>query len=324
MIPTSTLGSDAVPKRRKPTNRKSSDASSPKRIVIRYKQFEDIEKDITECKETSRDTGEPQCMALEGQTGVGKTTIVKEFSRRYPAYDVEDRTIVPVLYVETPSPATVKDMAITMLTALGDPLPGHGTTATLNYRLSHLIRECQVELVILDEFQHLIDSETNRVLNKVSDWLKSLIKTTNVPYLVVGIEGRVEPILRANAQLSRLFAVREVLRPFEWDANNPESLSEFNSFVATFTNEIGTRFDMETDRIHLLYRLHQATRGFAGNLINLLRYAENLRKAKGLSHIGLANLAIAYDKRLKKHLLIGKNPFEPPTQSGRGNKQLSA
>jgi len=74
--------------------------------------------------------------------------------------------------------------------------------------------DCQVELVILDDFHHLIDKETNRILEQVSDWLKVLIKETGIPFLVVGIDGKVERILDANAQLSRLFAVRQTWNHF--------------------------------------------------------------------------------------------------------------
>ena len=93
---------------------------------------------------------------------------------------------------------------------------------SLNSRLIKLLKACQVELVILDDFHHLIDTETDRVLAKVSDWLKVLIKETGIPFLVVGMEGKVERILRANAQLSRLFAARETLLPFAWQPEATE------------------------------------------------------------------------------------------------------
>ena len=68
------------------------------------------------------------------------------------------------------------------------------------------------------------DSETDKILAKVSNWLKVLIKETCVPFLVIGIEGKVEVILEANSQLSRLFAVREDLTRFRWEVAEPDTL----------------------------------------------------------------------------------------------------
>ena len=101
----------------------------------------------------------------------------------------------------------------------------------MNFRLIRLMQDCQVELVILDDFHHLIDQETNRIMEQVSDWLKVLIKETGIPFLVVGIEGKVERILETNAQLSRLFAVRQRLAPFACDPQDEASLEEFARFV---------------------------------------------------------------------------------------------
>ena len=101
----------------------------------------------------------------------------------------------------------------------------------MNSRLIQYIKHCQVQLVILDDFHHLIDKETNRVLETVSDWLKVLIKETGVMFLVVGIEGKVEQILEANPQLSRLFAVRETLEPFRYDPGAEHLILQFARFV---------------------------------------------------------------------------------------------
>jgi folate-dependent phosphoribosylglycinamide formyltransferase PurN len=61
---------------------------------------------------------------------------------------------------------------------LGDPAAHTGNQSALNSRLIHFIKECAIKLVILDGFQYLIDSETEKILAKVSNWLKVLIKET--------------------------------------------------------------------------------------------------------------------------------------------------
>jgi len=214
-----------------------------------------------------------------------------------------------VFYVETPSPVTVKGMAATMLANLGDPAAHSGALWSMNFRLVRLMQACQVELVILDDFHHLIDKETNRILEQVSDWLKVLIKETNIPFLVVGIEGKVERILEANAQLSRLFAARQTLEPLRYEPSPEASLPEFARFVQYAAEALTIGLPDTLPRDELMLRLHLATGGVVGNLMNLLRYAAWLTRQQQQDTIALPTLAAAFDKRLSKHLKHRPNPF---------------
>ena len=156
--------------------------------LIRYPRFNALHQDIRMCQEMSRLAGEPQCMVLEGVTGAGKSALIQSYAGAHWRYDTAQGTKIPVFYMETPSPATVKGMAARMLEVMGDPAAHRGPLWSMNSRLTHFIQACDVQIVMLDDFHHLIDKETNRVLETVSDWLKVLIKETNVPFLVVGIE----------------------------------------------------------------------------------------------------------------------------------------
>jgi hypothetical protein len=280
--------------------------------LIRYPRFKALHRDIRECQEMSRLSNEPQCMSLEGVTGAGKSTLIRDYVALYPRVEETEGTRIPIFYAETPSPVTVKGMAATMLAHLGDPAAHRGTLWSMNFRLIRLTMACQVELVILDDFHHLIDKETNRILEQVSDWLKVLIKETGIPFLVVGIAGKVECILEANAQLSRLFAVRETLEPFHYDPADEASLQEFARFMHYAEQAIATPLPETLPRSELLYRLHYATDGVVGNLMNLLRYAALLTRRQHKTTLDLSTLAAAYNKRLAKHLKGRPNPFLTP------------
>jgi hypothetical protein len=277
--------------------------------LIRYPRFKSLHADIRECQELSRLSNEPQCMSLEGITGAGKSTLVRDYVTLFPRLEQTNGTRIPIFYAETPSPVTVKAMAATMLVRLGDPAAHQGTLWALNYRLIRLMIDCQVELVILDDFHHLIDRETNRILEQVSDWLKVLIKETGVPFLVVGINGTIERILDTNAQLSRLFAVRQTLEPFRCDLADEAGVQEFARFVHYAEQVVAVPLPVTLPRLELLRRLHYATQGVVGNLMNLLRYAAWLTRQQQQETITLATLASAYDKRLSKHLKGEANPF---------------
>ena len=291
--------------------------------MIRYPRYKALHADIRTCQAISKLGGEPQCMALEGITGTGKTTLVRDYTAAYPREECEDGAYVPVLYMGMPSPATVKGTASKLLECLGDPAADRGTLFSLDQRLINFLPACGVTLVILDDFHHLIDCDSDKVIGKVSEWLKVLIKEAGVPFLVVGIEGRVERVLQANSQLSRLFAVRETLAPFTQE--DAAGQAEWHYFVHYAELLVGVSLSCGLPRAEILGRLHYATLGVAANLLNLFRGASQLGSAAGSEVLSLETLSRTFDKRLSKHVAPRVNPFTlergavftPPTQRER-------
>ena len=45
----------------------------------------------------------------------------------------------------------------------------------------------KIELIIIDEFQHLVEKSSNRILSRVSDWLKMLINKTKYSIILFGM-----------------------------------------------------------------------------------------------------------------------------------------
>jgi hypothetical protein len=274
---------------------------------VRYPRFKELHKEIQRCQELSKVSLEPQCMSLEGESGTGKSTLVKDYAHLFPRYETESGIVIPVYYAEIPSPATVKGTASGLLEQLGDPGANKGTLWSMNSRLVGLIKSCGVELVILDEFSNLIDTETNHVMNTVSDWLKMLIKQSGVPFLVVGISGKVSRILKANNQLARLFACREQLEPFIW--GDSKSIQDFSMFVQYAEKAVGLPFTKDVPKVELYYRLHYATDGVVGNIMNLVRYAGLNATENNCSSIDLRDLSEAFRQRLSAYLPSKVNPF---------------
>ncbi len=127
---------------------------------------------------------------------------------------------------------------------------------------------------------------------------------------MVGIDGKVERILEANAQLSRLFAVRQTLEPFRCDPSDEASIQEFGTYCSV--RRTSHHYTLAGDNIpvgSLLHRLHYATEGVFLQLMNLLRYSAWLTRQDNQESITLSTLAAAFDKRLAKHIKKKSNPF---------------
>ncbi|NJO83617.1 MAG: AAA family ATPase [Blastochloris sp.] len=289
--------------------------------VIPHRQFEAVFREIERCREMTRRAGEAHCLSLEGPTGAGKTRLAQAYAAQHPPYETEAGSIQPVFYVDVPAQITVKGLSEHLLRYLGDPLlRGYTRQVDLDYRLDGLIRACVTHLVVLDDFHHLLNTDTSRRRDAVSDWLKVRIKNTRKPFLVISIEHRVQTILDHNPQLSRLFAARRTLEPFPYDRADThftEQLMEFDFFVRRAEYVTGARLTGELPRETLLARLHYATNGVVGNVMNLLTYAALLAQENRVIAVDLTLLSAAFESRMKDHLRdrltfeAKVNPFHP-------------
>jgi Cdc6-like AAA superfamily ATPase len=142
---------------------------------------------IDECQQFSKLSAEPQCLLITGETGVGKITLSKMHEAKYPRLDLEGGTVVPVLRATIPIPSTSKTLVTTLLNDLGDPNATTGSTHVQTLRLVDLLIACKTELIILDEFQHFIDRDSEKVLAEISDWLKNLIDKWKKPIILMGL-----------------------------------------------------------------------------------------------------------------------------------------
>jgi hypothetical protein len=114
---------------------------------------------------------------ISGGPGLGKTTAVQEFGRaferaRRQRATASQRNLIPVAYVPVPTHATAK----TMITKLADfyaiPYSRNANYEVLLSRVSHVMRECRTELVIIDDI-HRLDLHY-RGNEQVADALKEL------------------------------------------------------------------------------------------------------------------------------------------------------
>jgi len=174
-------------------------------IYISYPRLNKLIQRLSHCHQYSKYSCEPECLFIKGPTGCGKTTLYKQYEVQFPRQETLQGTEVTVLSASIPVPATVKGLATTLLFNLGDPIAEKGTILSQTLRLEKLIKHCKVELIILDEFQHIIDRDSHKILQTISDWLKNLLNSTNVPMVLIGMPGS-DIILDANAQLKRRFS----------------------------------------------------------------------------------------------------------------------
>lgn len=237
-------------------------------IFILHPRLRQILDKIDRYRRWSMNAAEPYCLLVLGPAGAGKTTLMRHFVESRRDETGSDRTIVPVLTTTIPVPATMKTMATSLLKQLGDPLADKGTLDQKTQRLIKLVDETRVEVIILDEFQHFIDRDSERVTQSVADWLKNLITLTQVPVVLIGLPAA-QDVLAKNEQLRRRFSAQEHLSPFTCDESGNGTLlrllEQLDQVLPFDEPSLGTP-DMAK-------RFYNATKGLIGPIMKIVRAA---------------------------------------------------
>jgi len=277
------------------------------RIYVVYPRLQAIVNRITERHELSKLSGEPTGFFVTGPPGVGKTTLLRHYLGLHPRSRNEEGLRVPVLTCTTPRPATAKSLAGMLLHNLGDPAATRGTTIGQTIRLYKLMEKCQVEFLILDEFQHFIDMESQRILLNVSDWLKNLLDETHLPMLLMGLPHS-DDVLAANPQLERRFSSRQRLEPF--GCKTAGEWNEFRSLLARVDELLPLNQSSHLADESMAMRLFYASRGVISSVMKIVRRA-TLLAIKGMKEsLSMELLSLAYKEELEGKSRARSNPFD--------------
>jgi type II secretory pathway predicted ATPase ExeA len=275
-------------------------------VHVLYPHFVRLVDRIGYCHRLSKVARDLQCLLVEGSQGLGKTTLCRYYRQLHPPRRTSRGATVPVLVCGITAPASVKTVAGDLLDALGDPMCERGTSEARTRRLHGFLRDCGVEIILLDEFQHLIDSDSDRVLSGVADWLKCLMNVARIPVVLLGMPG-CERILRANGQLDRRFAFRERMMPFAWSPDG--GAREFAQFLRSLEKHLPGDDVRPLTSADRPARVFAATAGVPAHVKRLITNALLVAQARGEDAITEADLGEAYATSLKTTCVLEFDPF---------------
>lgn len=278
-------------------------------IYVLSPGLEGILQTVDHCRSYSRYSREPKCLLIEGRTGVGKTTLCEYYVEQYPRVEIDESTVIPVLYLKIEVPATIMNLVSALLAALGDPAADKGSIGSKTRRLRHFLRDLKVELIILDEFQHFIDRDSLKVLKTLSDWLKLLVDTTGIPIMLMGMPY-CHFILdaRGNEQLKRRFSMRRRIEPFSWGKTREEQQG-FRNFLRRVDNELPFNKRSNLSAQNIAFLIYYATNGIVSYVMELVRMASLAAIKLSQENISIDLLADAYDESLAFAYPDRINPF---------------
>src|SRR5690606_24655361 len=123
---------------------------------------------------------------ITGDTGLGKTEAVASYVSRYSSEVHPEWTRHRVVSISLKARTTTKEIILKLFRALGVRRRA-GTEGELFEDLLELLRACQVELIVIDEIQHVLPEHSHRRLQENRDFFKSLLDQSGVPMVFVGL-----------------------------------------------------------------------------------------------------------------------------------------
>lgn len=279
---------------------------SLRRQFINTNQAAHVFARISEVHQDTRRSGTSKALLVQGPSGAGKTTLIREFiSTMFPNGPVPGQQL-PAIRVDIPSSPSKKNLAAAMLMALGDPFASsrtHSAEAKFS-RIVTLLKNLKTEIVILDEAQHLVDYKRNSAY-EAADWIKSLMNDAEITVILVGLK-RTQGLLWANEQLRRRFSACVDYDRFDW--NSSEGQWHFAALVRNIQRILPVPTIDFTNR-EILPRFYHACFGLIDYLIKILDRAIWRVQSGHEEGIDQRVLADAFRDEVWSRAPHNRNPF---------------
>jgi hypothetical protein len=157
------------------------------------------------------------CLLIYGDTGMGKTKIVRKFERDHPARycqvtGVDHR---PVVVAQVPSEPIERDLYRELLASMGAPAMAGGTLAREKDVCRSLLRTVGAKMIILDEVNGMLVG-TYRQQRIFLNAIRFLANDLRIPLVCAGTDLARQALL-TDAQLAERFEAFH-LKPWKNDA----------------------------------------------------------------------------------------------------------
>ncbi len=191
-------------------------------VVIRHPSFHKALELVANVVEVGNGAGVFSGLRVMAPSGSGKSLLIeclKKNTINSPFLEGEFSVIRTELK-ESPSVSQIQSGLLENFKyGLMDQVRRRQNNNDVHRVLLAAIREHRVQLIVLDEFQHVFSTSNDKVSTPVFDWLKRLMNMTQVPVVLVGTElmdrlGPVDPQL--TSRIPTTIKLMPFLHNVEW------------------------------------------------------------------------------------------------------------
>ncbi len=169
-------------------------------------------------------SGRPLGMLISSASGNGKTTILRTFMNKHPPRTSAEIEFKPVIALQAPPAPSEKRFLGEVLKSFGVPDYDKSVAETRTKRVIHLVDQCQVKMLIIDEIHNLL-SGSPRHLEETCNLIKYLANTLSLSIVLAGTE-RAENVIASDSQLMSRFPIAQLPK---W--SDSQSLRAFLTYL---------------------------------------------------------------------------------------------
>lgn len=205
------------------------------------------------------------CLLIYGDTGMGKTKIVRKFERDHPPKfsqitGVDHR---PVVVAQVPSEPIERDLYRELLASMGAPAMTGGTLAREKDICRSLLRTVGAKMIILDEVNGML-AGTFRQQRIFLNAIRFLANDLRIPLVCAGTDLARQALL-TDAQLAERFEAFH-LKPWQNDV-------AFAGLLKSFERILPLREPSDLISGEARERIHKLTSGVTARIFRLIETA---------------------------------------------------
>lgn len=246
---------------------------------LRFKTYQHVgfKEGLNALRETFAMSGfESIGCTLFGPPGVGKSRLIRYFTTEVymrPEYQPTDElTPIPIVSIRVPGRPTIPKLCEQILKIVQRHYtPPTSRDDSITLRTGRILKHLGVEMIIFDEFQHLLRESAQIRTNDVLAFIKVLMDECELSVVFAGLPGAAKLLEEHTEIEQRVSFAKADLHPFSLANEGPSNIQVFASYIKSievnFTELNTVIFPLaNTD---MLNRIYLATLGIPRRISQL-------------------------------------------------------